>query len=77
MASTAAEPAPAAAAEEVHQITQAQAGAGVAAHGEAPEIAGALAVGVAAVLDLVQGPQVFLIVRSMLTALRMCSSAVT
>ena len=50
---TAAEEASSAAAEQVHEITQTQGGAGVAAHGEAPEISRLLAVHAAAMLHLV------------------------
>ena len=60
---TAAEESPAAAAEEIHQITQTQIGTGIATHGKATEISGLLAIGTAAMLNLVQCPQIFLIIR--------------
>ena len=50
-------------AEELEQIAQAHIGAGIAPHGKTPEISGALAVGSAAVLDLVQRRQIFRIIR--------------
>ena len=53
----------AAAAEQVHQPAEAQAGAGVIAHGKAPEIACLGPVGGAAMLDAVQCVQVFIVVR--------------
>ena len=56
---TAAEPAAAAAAEQIAQIAHAQIGAGVAAHGETTEISRLLAVGCAARFDAVQRPLVF------------------
>ena len=60
---TAAEHAPSAAAEKVEQITQAQIGAGVAAHGKATEIPRLLAIGCAAVLNLIEHLHVFHVVR--------------
>ena len=60
---TAAEESPATAAEEIHQIAQAQIGAGIAAKGESPEIARLLTVSRASMFNLIQRPQIFLIVR--------------
>ena len=51
------------AAQQLCQIAQARAGAGAAAHGEAPEIPGVSPVGLVAVLDGVQRGQILLIVR--------------
>ena len=60
---TTAEESPTAAAEEIHEITQAQVCTGIAAKGKSPEISSLLTISRAAILDLVQRPQVFLIVR--------------
>jgi hypothetical protein len=52
-----------AAAEQLQKITKAQIGARVAPHGKAPVVACLPAIGSAAMLDAVQGSQVFRIVR--------------
>ena len=51
------------AAQQLGQIAHTQAGAGTAAHGEAPEISGRPAIGLISMLDLLQGGQVLLVVR--------------
>ena len=61
--SAAAEHTPSAAAEKIEQITQAQIGARIAAHGEALEIAGLPAIGTAAVFHPVQCVHIFHVIR--------------
>ena len=51
------------AAEKIAQITHTQIRAGIGAHGKAPEVPRLLAIGRTAVFDLVQCPEIFLVVR--------------